>query len=236
MEDSSLCGTSKSEGKDSEAISDSITSLGDHNATDDVSSTGPSDNQQNNEGDKTDDTTDVQKIPVEGHDIEEEEEEDEDGEEEDCISEGELLVQMGYAKSKSKEEIRKELERKSGDDEERREDDDNELPGKEPITASVADLKLVSSLKGSRKNEGKPRKVVTWSEDLEKFAASEDETETSYYQVKGAGKSKQKGGGKSGGESGSKSNEQGGRKGAGKNKKKGKKHGGTSSKWSNYGK
>ncbi|PIN18813.1 hypothetical protein CDL12_08509 [Handroanthus impetiginosus] len=183
MEDTSPCGT---QGKNSEAISGSITSSGDQNPTDNLSSTGLSDNQQINEWDKTNDATDPQKISVEEHDIEEEEAGCE--EEEDNIS---------VAKSEPETDITTEPQRKSDDEEEQIKEDDSEPHVREPFTAPTTASNLVSSAKGSSENGGKPAKRrVTWSPHLVRVLTSDDETDKSDDQEEGAGENKQENGGK----------------------------------------
>lgn len=273
MDNSSLCGTSVCEGENSEAISNRFTSVRDHNSIDKLS-TGLSGKLQISDGEGTGNANDLQKVPVERYYIEEEEEEDE---EEDDFSEDELLVQMGYAKSESRRDTLKGPQRQHCDEEEEEEEEDlseeslmaqmgylkNEPPKHEPITIPIADLNLISAVKGSRQKEGKPAKEcrVSWASDVydppptsaEHFALSKTERHKSEQKVKGAaGKNRQKAGGKGaaagevGGKGsrggGSKGNVGGGGKAAGKDKdkkqvdkKKAKQHGGRASKYSDYG-
>ncbi|KAI3456141.1 hypothetical protein Pfo_012804 [Paulownia fortunei] len=264
MDNSSLCGTSLSEGKNSEAICNSSTSLRDQSSIDKLG-TGLSGKLKINDGNRTNNRNDVQKIPVEGYYIEEEEEEED-------FSEEELLAQMGYAKFEPKRDIIKEPERQYCDEEELSEESilaqmgylKNE-PKHERITTPKADLNLVSAFKGSRNKEGKPAKEcrVSWAPDVhdpsptsaEHFAPSKTERHKSEQKVKGAaGKNRQKGGGKWAGASedgggggkgsrggGSKGSVGGGSKAAGKDKdkkqvdkKQANKYGGSARKYSDY--
>ncbi|KAK4440060.1 hypothetical protein Salat_0340900 [Sesamum alatum] len=270
MDNSSLCGTSVSEGENFEAISNSITSMGEHNSIDKLSP-GLSGKLKINDGDGTNETNDLQKVPVDRYYIEEDEEEDE---EEDDFSEEALLVQMGYAEPESRRDTLKGPQKQYYDEAEEEEEEDlseesllaqmgylkNEPPKHEPITTPMADLHLVSALKGSREKEGKPAKEcrVSWAPDVNDppstsdadFAMSQTGRHKGVQKVKGAaGKNRQKAGGKGAapGEvegkgsrgGGSKENVGGGGKAAGKDKnkkkvdkKQAKKHGGRASKYS----
>ncbi|KAL2244769.1 uncharacterized protein LOC105179472 [Sesamum indicum] len=234
--------------------------MGEHSSTDKLSP-GLSGKLKISDGDGMNDTNDLQKVLVGRYYIEEEEEE------EDEFSEEALLVQMGYAKSESIRDTLKGPERQYYDEAEEEEEEDlseesllaemgylkNEPPKHEPITAPMADLHLVSALKGSREKEGKPAKCrVSWAPDVydppstseEHIAMSKTERNKSEQKVKGAaGKNRQRAGGKgvAAGEVGGKGSRGGGSKGnvrggkaagKGKDKKQAKKHGGRASKYS----
>ncbi|KAL0305618.1 UNVERIFIED_CONTAM: hypothetical protein Sradi_5979100 [Sesamum radiatum] len=256
--DNSSPSTLVSEGEDFVAISNGITSMGEHRSTDKLSS-GLSGKLKISDGDGMNDTNDFHKVPVGRYYIEEEEDEEE---EEDDFSEEALLVQMGYAKAES---TRDTLEEEEVEEEEDLSEESllsqmgylkNEPPKHEPITTPMADLHLVSALKGSREKEGKPAREcrVSWAPDVydppptseAHTATSKNERHKSEQKVKGAaGKNRQKAGGKGAGagEVGGKGSRGGGSKGnvvggggktaaKGKDKKKAKKHGGRASKCS----
>ncbi|KAG8385431.1 hypothetical protein BUALT_Bualt03G0044600 [Buddleja alternifolia] len=215
MDNSSLCDTSVSGGENS---CDSITSSGDQNSVDKLS-TGLSDKLQINGGNGMNKTNDIR-----GRYIEDEEEEEEGDEDEDDFSEEALLAQMGYVKSEPKRVITKESQRQYHDEEEEYEDEEDEdlseesflaqmgylkdePPKHEPITTPTAALNLVSAFKGSRSKEGKPAKEcrVSWAPDVydppptsdDHFTLSKTERHKSEQKVKGlAGKNRQKCGGK----------------------------------------
>ncbi|KAH6793017.1 hypothetical protein C2S52_003494 [Perilla frutescens var. hirtella] len=160
-------------------------------------------------------------------------------EEDEDLSDDSILAQMGYLK--------------------------NEPPKHEPINRPIAELNLVSALKGSREKESRPGEEwrVSWAPDVydppctsdDHFTQSSTERHRSELKAKGAsGKNRQKTGGKGSGvmegrvgggkgsRGGGSKGSEGGAKAAGgsKDKKKAeqkhKKHGGgTGSKYSNPG-
>lgn len=156
-------------------------------------------------------------------DFGEEEEEDED---EDGFSEEALLAQMGYAEPDPIGDY---------EEEEDEEDSSESVKKHEPINIPIAELNLVSALKGSREREGRRAEEcrVSWAPDVydppctadDHFAVSpKNERYKVEHKVRaGSGKNKQKRGSLEGGSKGSKGG--GGSKDKKKAEKKHKRHG-----------
>ncbi|XP_051125220.1 uncharacterized protein LOC127247435 [Andrographis paniculata] len=168
------------------------------------------------------DNTNVIQCPGEGQD---DEDDDDLSEEEDYLSEEDLLEQMGYGQCKHQMPYPEEEEEDEGT---------SDFSHKSNlVTTSMADLKLVSALKGSREKEGKSKKKcrVSWSPEVydpsptaEHYALNGPERPKSSQNVKTRKKGSAKGAGTSGGRG----------KAAGKDKKRGKKQGGRGGKNPDY--